>query len=239
MNDSSIHYRNSYFDNRIHFHHCGILFNLHAVAIPMFDRHTDENMRQLISNFLDIIYIECHGKLISVGTDNASSMMGTLKGVATRLENDAEHRIYRFHVVFIKLDLVMKYVYKELMDGEFNDILYGLINHLCYQQNLIADMQSKCSKVITTHWIVLGYTCKWLLEHRVTIVQYIAEDDPNRTPSNWWWVAVAGVSAISEQVNITLIKLQGSNLLISQQKQELDNLAAIICAQIVVEGPFT
>src|SRR5205809_5341954 len=49
----------------------------------------------------------------------------------------------------------------------------------------------------------------------------------------------AGVSAISGQVNIILVKLQGSNLLISQQRQELDNLAAIICTQIVVEGPFT
>src|SRR5439155_6763020 len=50
---------------------------------------------------------------------------------------------------------------------------------------------------------------------------------------------MAGVSAISEQVNITFIKLQERNLLISQQRQELDNLAAIICTQIVVEGPFT
>ena len=50
---------------------------------------------------------------------------------------------------------------------------------------------------------------------------------------------MAGVNAISEQVNITFIKLQERNLLISQQRQELDNLATIICAQIVVEGPFT
>jgi len=50
---------------------------------------------------------------------------------------------------------------------------------------------------------------------------------------------MAGVSAISEQVNITFIKLQERNLLISQQRQELDSLAAIICTQIVVEGPFT
>ena len=101
----------------------------------------------------------------------------------------------------------MKYAYKELIDSEFNDILDGLTNHLCYQQNLITDMmQSKCPKA-TTRWTTLGYTCKWLLEHRVTILQYIAEDDPNHTPSSWQCVVMAGVSAISEQVNITLIKL--------------------------------
>ena len=67
-------------------------------------------------------------------------------------------------------------------------------------------------------WTALGYTCKWLLEHRVKILQYIAEDDPSHTPPNWWRVVVAGVSAISEQVNITFTKLQEKNLLISQQR---------------------
>ena len=111
-------------------------------------------------------------------------------------------------------------------------ILYGLTNHLRYQQNLITDMQSKCPKATTTRWTALGYTCKWLLEYRVTILQYIAEDDPNHSPPSWWWVVIAGVSAISEQVNITFIKLQERNLLISQQRQELDNLAAIICTKL-------
>ena len=208
-----INYRNSYFDNRIRFHHCGILFNLHDVAIPMFDRHTSENMHQLISHFLDIICTEWRGKLIGVGTDGASSITGALKGIATRLENDAQHRIYRVWCRLHQLDLVMKYAYKELMDGEFNDILYGLTNHLHYQKNLITDMQSKCPKVTPTHWTALGYTCKWLLEHRVTILQYIAEDDLNRAPPSWWWVVMAGISAISEQVNIILVKLQESNLL--------------------------
>ena len=93
----------------------------------------------------------------------------------------------------------MKYAYEELMmDGEFNDILHGLTNHLRYQQNLITDMRSKCPKAARTRWTALGYTCKWLLEHRVTILQYIAEDDPNRAPPSWWWVVVAGISAISE-----------------------------------------
>jgi len=32
--------------------------------------------------------------------------------------------------------------------------------------------------------------------------------------------------------------LQEKNLLISQQRQELDNLTAIICTQIIVDGPF-
>ena len=59
-NDSSTHYGNSYFDNWIRFHHHGILYNLHVIAIPIFYWHTGKNMYKLISHFLDIICSEWH-----------------------------------------------------------------------------------------------------------------------------------------------------------------------------------
>ena len=71
------------------------------------------------------------------------------------------HSIDRVWCDLHQLDLVMKYAYKELMDSEFNDILYGLTNHLHYQQNLITDMQSKCPKATTTRRTALCYTCKY------------------------------------------------------------------------------
>ena len=116
----------------------------------MFDRHTGENMHKLISNFLDVICSEWRSKLIGVGMDGASSMTGALKGVTTRLEKDAQYEIYRVWCGLHQLDLVMKYAYEELMDGEFNDILHGLTNYLRYQQNLIMNMRSKCPKAATT-----------------------------------------------------------------------------------------
>ena len=59
--------------------------------------------------------------------------------------------------------------------------------------------------------------CQWLLENRVSVLQYIDKDDQPRPPPSWWWVVTAGVSALSEQVNIVVVKLQARNLLISQQ----------------------
>ena len=82
----------------------------------------------------------------------------------------------------------------------------------------------------------MGNTCEWLLENQVPI--YITDDDPTQAPPYWWWVITAGVSAISEQVNIVVHKLQAGNLLISQQTQELDELAVIFSTHIEVEGPF-
>ena len=125
----------------------------------MFDRHTGENMHTLISNFLDVICLKWCGKLIGVGTDGASSMTEALKDVSTRLEKDAQYRLYRVWCGLHQLDLVIKYAYKELIDGEFNDILHAVTNYLCYQQNLIMDIQSKCPKAIKTPWTALGYTC--------------------------------------------------------------------------------
>ena len=101
----------------------------------------------------------------------------------------------------------------KIVINEFNDIFYVLTNHLYCQQNLIMDMWLKCPKVSIIWWMALGYTCKWLFERRVRILQYIAEDDPSHARPNWWQVVIAGVSAISEQVNITFIKLPEQKIL--------------------------
>jgi len=50
---------------------------------------------------------------------------------------------------------------------------------------------------------------------------------------------VRAVSALSEQVNIVVVKLQGKDLLLSQQKVELEQLAALILVQIEVDGPLS
>ena len=47
------------------------------------------------------------------------------------------------------------------------------------------------------------------------------------------------VSALSEQVNIVVVKLQGKDLLLSQQKVELKQLAALILVQIEVDGSLS
>jgi len=68
-NDSSTHYGKSYFDNRIRIHHDGDILNIHAIAIPMFERHTGENMFNLITTFFDIICPTWRTKLIGIGSD--------------------------------------------------------------------------------------------------------------------------------------------------------------------------
>ena len=147
-NDASTHYGKSYFDNRVRFHLDGIIHNYHVLAIPIFDRHTGENMFNLISRLLDIICPDWRTKLIAVGSDGANSMTGRLQGVVTRLEEAAMFKIYRTWCGLHQLDLAMYYAYDEVWTGKFLDDMHRFIGYLRAQVSRIlrrADITSKIS----------------------------------------------------------------------------------------------
>ena len=73
-------------------------------------------------------------------------MIGYIRGLVTRLEGVVERKLYRIWCGLHQLDLVMKYAYKELMDGQFHDILHKLTGHLRHQFNLINEMQTNVQK---------------------------------------------------------------------------------------------
>lgn len=99
-------------------------------------------------------------------------------------------------------------------------------------------MQSACPK-LTTRWVVMGVVSKWLLEKRVHLFQHIEEKQPSQAPPDWWWVVIAAISALADHVNIAFIKLQAPDLLVTQQKTVLENLAITICCQFSVERPHS
>ena len=93
-NDASTYYGKSYFDNRIRFHLNGVLYNINAIAIPMFDWHTSENIFNLVSTFLDIVFPNWRSKLIGIGSDGANVMTGHMQGVVTRLEQQVQGKFW-------------------------------------------------------------------------------------------------------------------------------------------------
>ena len=95
-------------------------------------------------------------------------------------------------------------------------------------------MKSTCPKLANC-WVVMGNVCMWLLERRVRFFQYLKEEKPLQTPPNRWWVVIAGINALTVQVNIIFIKLQAKDLLLSQQSTELTHLASLICIQVSVD----
>ena len=210
-NDASTHYGKSYFDNRIRFHLNGVFYNVHAIAIPMFDRHTSENIFNLVSTFLDIVCPNWRSKLIGIGSDGANVMTGHMQGVVTRLEQQVQGKLYRTWCGLHQLDLVMSHGYEKLMDGELLTIMNAFIAHLRQQINPIIDMKATCPK-LSNRWIVMGNVCSWLLEKRIHLFQYMEEKQPSQAPPNWWWIIITGINAFTAQVNIVFVKLQAKDL---------------------------
>ena len=85
----------------------------------------------------------------------------------------------------------------------------------------------------------MGNICTWLLEKRLRLFEYFEKYEPVQTPPNWWWVVVAGINALTAQVNIVFTKLQAKDLLVSQQSVELTHLTSLICIQVGVDGPHS
>ena len=112
----------------------------------------------------------------------------------------------------------MHHAYDKLMNGKLLTIMNAFIAHLRQQTNLIMNMKSTCPK-LANRWVVMGNVCEWLLEKRVRLFQYLAENEPSQTPPDWWWVVIAAINALTAQVNIVFIKLQAKDLLVSQLSQ--------------------
>ena len=154
-NDATTHYSSSYLDNRIRIHLNGKLYDMHVIAIPMFERHTGDNMYHLIVQFLDIICPLWRQRLLGIAADGANVMTGEFQGVVTRLEQQTPHKVYRIWCGLHQLDLVMKHGFNELMDGKVVKLLKKFIHQLREQSIMIAQMGSKCPK-LTTRWVVMG-----------------------------------------------------------------------------------
>ena len=204
----------------------------------MFDRHTSENIFNLVSTFLNVVCPNWRAKLIGIGSDGANVMTGHMQGVVTRLEQQVQGKLYRTSCGLHQLDLVMSHGYEKLMDGELLTIMNAFIAHLRQQTNLIIDMKATCPK-LANRWIVMGNVCSWLLEKRIRLFQYIEGKQPSQAPPNWWWIVVAGIDAFTAQVNIVFVKLQAKDLLVSQQSAELNTLASLLCIQLGIEGPHS
>ena len=154
-NDATTHWSSSYLDNRIRVHIDGKLYDLHAIAIPMFERHTGENMYLLVVQFLDVICPAWRHKLLGIAADGASMMTGEFQGVGTRLEQQTSHNVYRIWCGLHQLDLVMKHRFKGLMNGKFVELMKKFIHQLREQSILITQMDAKCPK-LTTRWVMMG-----------------------------------------------------------------------------------
>ncbi|ETV78657.1 hypothetical protein H257_07519 [Aphanomyces astaci] len=83
--DSNSLYESSYLNIRLRVAWGSVLFNLHAVVLPMYERHTANYCISLIVRTLDAIAPIWRDKLLGVGSVGENTMTGRHSGVVTQL----------------------------------------------------------------------------------------------------------------------------------------------------------
>jgi hypothetical protein len=76
VGDKSTHHDQSFFNLRLRVCYRGELVNLHLVVILMFKRHSTLNIFNLISKFMDALYVKWRAKLIGMSSDDNNTMTG-------------------------------------------------------------------------------------------------------------------------------------------------------------------
>ena len=230
--DGSTHLGVSFFDIRVRICVNGVLYNLHLVAVPFFDRHTAVNIFNLIVKILNVLCAEWRDRLLSVSSDGENTMTGRHGGVVTLLEREATHPVLRIWCVPHQMDLIVKSATNDVDNGKFYKTTHAFSVHLRAQQKLITAMNNvKCPKD-TTRWVQFGSILKFMVQHRRVLLTHVEEKQPASAPSVDWWIIVASLSPIYAAVNTTFAVLQSKDLVLSQQRVEVQNLAGHLASGI-------
>ena len=235
--DSSTHRGVSYLALRARFHYKNRLVNLHILAVPMFERHTEKF--NLSVKIFDALSPSWRSKLIGIGSDGANVMTGRFNGVVTRLQNACRFHVHRSWCLLHQVDLVAKAKLQVLFSGEFMSLANKISTHLRRQGTLIREMGNiKCPKM-TTRWLAMGNWAKWQLSHIDDLQKFFGTRTRTQIEIPVWnWPVVAAVFALFDHVNITITTLQDRNLIMSQQQVELERLISVIKSTADVCGPL-
>jgi hypothetical protein len=225
--DASAHMGVSLLDQHIRICVEGVLYNLHMVLVPFFERHLAINYVKLIKTMLDTLCPDWRSKLILISSDGENTMISRHRGVVTLLEKECNNHVLQIWCVPHQLGIVVKNATQDVLDEAFYKVAHAYSVHLRVQQNLITDMGSKCSKD-TMRWVAFGSILHWLLQNYCQLMIHNAAKCPVQASSKMWWVIAAAISPLFDRIAITFTKIQARNIVISQQRQEMSKLVADI-----------
>jgi hypothetical protein len=85
----------------------------------------------------------------------------------------------------------------------FFSVMTGFITHLTWQQNLIAEMQTMCPRVVN-RWLSMEKVISWLKIHRPQLLTHIESKQPASAPPRLWWVFLCIISPL-EQLSFSVL----------------------------------
>jgi hypothetical protein len=165
-------------------------------------------------------------------------MVGSVRGVATRMENVAKPGFLRVWCGLHQVDIFMQRVFKALKSESFYKELTDVISYLRRQKNLIEKMKSKCPKIADTRWLSTGRVATWFVQNRIAVSQHLEENSPPCKPTPVWWLIIMAVAQTLKVVNPGIQALQGLTTLLAEQEASLSSLISQLCNLADVEGPL-
>jgi hypothetical protein len=195
--DVSTHLGVPLLDQRIRVCMKGVLYNLHLILVPFFERHTAQNYVKLIKILLNTMSPSWHEKVISISSDGENTMTGRHASVVTLLENECSNLVLRIWCVPHQLDIVVKNATHGVLDEAFYKVAHVFFVHFRAQQILITEMGSKCPKD-TMQWVAFDSILRWLLEHHHQLTIHVADKRPVQAPSTQWWVIAVALAPLFE-----------------------------------------
>jgi hypothetical protein len=73
---------------------------------------------------------------------------------------------------------------------------------------------------------------KWIIQHRRGLRQHVLDMRPLQGPTDNWWVLAASLLPVFETLATTFTILQARNMVISQQRHEMEALVGKVCSGI-------
>jgi hypothetical protein len=130
----------------------------------MFDRHTADNIFNMLVKFLDALYSKWRTKLINMSSDSENTMTGRHTDLVTRMITCTENLVLRISCALHQIDLVIKSTTEELVGGEWIMFAWSFSIFLRAQANLITSMAVKCPRK-TNCWTHLGRLLQFFKDH--------------------------------------------------------------------------
>ncbi|KAJ2346059.1 hypothetical protein GGH91_002336, partial [Coemansia sp. RSA 2671] len=225
--NSSTHYGHSYFDVRIRLQVDGELRNLHLVALPINGGHKADDMVELLTKMLDALCPQWRQKLIGISSDGEPTMTGCNSGVVTQLAAAAANNVFRVWCPIHQLDIHAGKAMTALYNGRF-DVWLNRLTHCLRKNSSFGASNGLCPKQ-STRWLSAGKRCHWLLQHRVQINRFLKELEEKEARSgiklpSWFWPVVGVIHQFINIFEVAMTKLQGRDLLLSQQDLIISSL---------------
>jgi hypothetical protein len=136
MFNFTTHQSTLYLDLRFHvfIEEHNTIVNFHGCVLPMFNRHIDEVMFDMVSKFLTVLCPDWTIRFIGLAFEGACNMIGCVVGIVIRLDA-AMHDdclLTRIWCGVHQLDLVMEHIMNNVVKERFT-IMTSFITHITRQ----------------------------------------------------------------------------------------------------------